>query len=64
MKACGVVTGAAVKRNPFVGEISRRRSQMLEMPLVLRAVLDVPLAQFIHQVLQMGAQAFGAEALL
>jgi hypothetical protein len=37
---------------------------MLETALVLRAVLDVPLAQFVHQMLQMGGKAFGAKVPL
>jgi hypothetical protein len=41
---------------------------MLEMyaenALVLRAVLAVPLAQFIHQMLQVGGQALGGTEVL
>jgi hypothetical protein len=61
LKACGVVTGAAAKRNPFVSEISpppsayaEKFTQLVRLP---QAVIAVPPAQFIHQVLEVGREA-------
>jgi hypothetical protein len=61
LKACGVVTGAAAKRNPFVSEIRLPPSAFAENSLSLvrrpQAVTAVPPAQFIHQVLEVGREA-------
>jgi hypothetical protein len=63
LKACGVVTGAADKRNPFVSEISPPPSAYAYAEKFIRlvrrpqAVLAVPPAQFIHQMLEVGGEA-------
>jgi hypothetical protein len=61
LKACGVVTGAAAKRNRFVSEIWLKPSAHAEkfIRLVRRSqeVVTVPPAQFIHQMLEVGREA-------
>jgi hypothetical protein len=60
LKACGVVTGAAAKRNRFVSEISPPPSAYAEKFIRLvrlsQAVVTVPPAQFIHQMLELGRE--------
>jgi hypothetical protein len=60
LKACGVVTGATAKRNRFVSEISPPPSADAEKFIRLirrpQAVLAVPPAQFIHQMLEVGRE--------
>jgi hypothetical protein len=60
LKACGVVTGAAAKRNRFVSEISSPPSAYAEKFIRLvrlsQAVVSFPPAQFIHQMLELGRE--------
>jgi hypothetical protein len=51
LKACGVVTAAVTKRNPFLGKISREISACR---LVLRAAFVIAPAQFIDQKFKSG----------
>jgi hypothetical protein len=67
LKACGVVTGAAAKRNPFVVKISlpevriiTQYAELMARPPGGFAVLP---AQLLHQMLELGRQGWrlGAE---
>jgi hypothetical protein len=74
LKACGVVTGPAAKRNPVDGRniaFTLSAAQKLAAHKLIGLVLGfrllaVPPAQFIHQMLEMGRQArgLGVKALL
>jgi hypothetical protein len=60
LKACGVVTGAAAKRNRFVSEISppppAYAEKFIRLVRLSQAVVTVPPAQFIHQMLELGRE--------
>jgi hypothetical protein len=60
LKACGVVTAAETKRNPFVGKISREISACR---LVSRAAFVIAPAQFVDQIFKAGGslQGLGAQ---
>jgi hypothetical protein len=68
LKACGLVTAAAAKRNPFVREISRSLSALCRKNTLFRRprpILAVPPAQVIDQLLQAGrGRMVGAQVLL
>jgi hypothetical protein len=51
LKACGVVTAAETKRNPFVGKISREISACR---LVSWAAFVIAPAQFVDQMFKAG----------
>jgi hypothetical protein len=56
LKACGLVTAAETKRNPFVGKISREVSAF---PLVSRAAFVIAPAQFVDQMFKAGGSLQG-----
>jgi hypothetical protein len=60
LKACGVVTAAAAKRNRFISEIV---TEISAFRLVLLPMLLVLPSQFIHQMFKTGRRmhGFGAE---
>jgi hypothetical protein len=71
LKARGVVTGAAVKRNPLVREnialiSSWRQAENIASVGGPFAAVVVPPAQFVHQLFEVGGQVqgFGTQVLL
>jgi hypothetical protein len=51
LKACGVVTAADPKRNPFMRKILIEISARWPIPLL---IFPVPPTQFIHQMFKAG----------
>jgi hypothetical protein len=56
LKACGLVTAAETKRNPFIGKISREVSACR---LVSRAAFVIAPAQFVDQIFKAGGSLQG-----
>jgi hypothetical protein len=69
LKACGVVTGAAGKRNPFMRQIAcaaRPCRKAFQLKWGQQSIAAVLLPQLIHQMLEMRRQLgiFRAKVLL